>query len=196
MTEPTTRNISFTINDGVNPIEGASVKIGAETKTTGSAGGCTFSDMEEGTVSVEVSKEGYTTKTESITIDETHTAFTVTLVAVVSTGTVSVTCQDSESTPLENASVYLTTQADWDFDLQNLDLTKLAGLGTTESDGTCAVANNDDPNIAYGEYYLYGIDSNETIKYSGTLTVDGDEEVTITLITTGTELKPQEPGEG
>lgn len=77
---PVTRNISFTINDGTNPIEGASVKIGTETKTTGSAGGCTFSNIEEGTVSVEVSKEGYTTKTESITIDETHTSFTISLV--------------------------------------------------------------------------------------------------------------------
>lgn len=79
-TVPVTRNISFTINDGTNPIEGASVKIGTKTKTTGSAGGCTFNDIKEGTVSVEVSKEGYTTKTESITIDETHTSFTISLV--------------------------------------------------------------------------------------------------------------------
>lgn len=79
-TVPVTRNISFTINDGTNPIEGASVKIGTKIKTTGSAGGCTFNDIEEGTVSVEVSKEGYTTKTESITIDETHTSFTISLV--------------------------------------------------------------------------------------------------------------------
>lgn len=78
---PTTRDISFTINDGTDPIEGASVKIGSETKTTGSAGGCTFTGVEEGTVSVEVSKEGYTTKTESITVDSEHTAFTISLVA-------------------------------------------------------------------------------------------------------------------
>lgn len=78
---PTTRDISFTINDGTNPIEGASVKIGSETKTTGSVGGCTFTGVEEGTVSVEVSKTGYTTKTESITVDSTHTSFTISLVA-------------------------------------------------------------------------------------------------------------------
>lgn len=77
---PVTRNISFTINDGTNPIQNATVKIGTETKTTGSLGGCTFNDIEEGTVSVEVSKEGYTTKTESITVDETHTSFTISLV--------------------------------------------------------------------------------------------------------------------
>lgn len=77
---PTTRNISFTINDGTDPIESASVKIGTETKTTDNTGSCSFNDIEEGTVSVEVSKEGYTTKTESITVDETHTSFTITLV--------------------------------------------------------------------------------------------------------------------
>ena len=78
---PTTRDISFTINDGTDPIEGASVKIGSETKTTGSVGGCTFTGVEEGTVSVEVSKTGYTTKTESISVDSTHTSFTISLVA-------------------------------------------------------------------------------------------------------------------
>ena len=77
---PTTRNISFTINDGTDPIQSATVKIGTETKTTGSLGGCTFNDIEDGTISVEVSKEGYTTKTESITVDETHTSFTISLV--------------------------------------------------------------------------------------------------------------------
>lgn len=78
---PTTRTLSFTINDGTNAIDGASVTIDSTTKTTGSAGGCTFTDMADGTYSVEVSKEGYTTKTESITSDETHTSFTISLVS-------------------------------------------------------------------------------------------------------------------
>lgn len=78
---PSTQNISFTINDGTNAIEGASVVIGETTKTTGSAGGCTFNDIEEGTVSVEVSATGYTTKTETITVDSTHTSFTISLTA-------------------------------------------------------------------------------------------------------------------
>ena len=78
-TTPVTRTLSFTINDGTDAIEGATVKIGATTKTTGSAGGCTFTDMADDTYSVEVSKEGFTTKTESITSDETHTSFTISL---------------------------------------------------------------------------------------------------------------------
>lgn len=79
--ETTTRDISFTIDDGTDPIQSASVVIGSTTKTTGSAGGCSFTGIEEGEVSVTVSKEGYTTKTETITVDSTHTSFTISLVA-------------------------------------------------------------------------------------------------------------------
>lgn len=89
---PTTQDINFTINDGTNAIEGATVKIGSETKTTGSAGGCSFTGVAEGTVSVEVSKDGYTSKTESITVDSTHTTFTISLVATT-------TEQEEESFP-------------------------------------------------------------------------------------------------
>ena len=80
-TPATTRDISFSITDGTDPIQGASVVIGSTTKTTGSAGGCSFTGVAEGSVSVEVSKEGYTTKTETITVDSEHTSFTITLVA-------------------------------------------------------------------------------------------------------------------
>ena len=78
---PVTRNISFTINDGTDPIEGASVVIGEITKTTGSAGGCSFNDVADGTVSVEISKEGFVTKTEEITVSEEDTSFTISLTA-------------------------------------------------------------------------------------------------------------------
>lgn len=81
---PTTRTISFTINDGTNAIEGASVVIGETTKTTGSAGGCTFNDIADGSVSVSVSAEGYTTKSEIISVDSTHTSFPISLVAAQS----------------------------------------------------------------------------------------------------------------
>lgn len=78
---PTTRDLSFTVTNlaSNDPIEGATVTIGEKSGTTGSAGGCTVSGIEEGTHSVEVSATGYTTKTESITVDETHTSFTISL---------------------------------------------------------------------------------------------------------------------
>lgn len=78
---PVTRTISFTITDGTNNVDGATVVIGDVTKTTGSAGGCTFNDIADGSVSVEVSKTGYVTKTETITVSADNTAFTITLVA-------------------------------------------------------------------------------------------------------------------
>lgn len=78
-TPTATRDLSFTINDGTAPIKGATVKIGSKTGTTGDAGGCTLKDIEDGSQSVEVSATGYTTKTETITVDSTHTSFTISL---------------------------------------------------------------------------------------------------------------------
>ena len=82
--QPTTRDLSFTINDGTDPIKGATVTIGAKTGTTGDAGGCTIKDVEEGSVSVEIAATGFTTKTETISVDETHTSFTISLTAASS----------------------------------------------------------------------------------------------------------------
>ena len=79
--QSTLRDISVTINDGTDPIEGATVTVGAKTGTTGSAGGCTIKDVTDGTVSVEVSATGYVTKTESITVSSSDTSFTISLVA-------------------------------------------------------------------------------------------------------------------
>lgn len=79
---PTTRTISFTIkSDETTPIEGATVKIGSTTKTTGSAGGCSFNEIADGNVSVEVSATGFVDKTETITVSEDNTSFTITLTA-------------------------------------------------------------------------------------------------------------------
>lgn len=78
--ETVTRTIKFTVNDGSNAIEAASVQIGTETKTTGSAGGCSFT-IPDGQYAVSVSKDGYTTKTENITVSETNTDFTISLTA-------------------------------------------------------------------------------------------------------------------
>lgn len=84
-TPATTYDLSFTINDGTNPIEGATVTIGTKSGTTGSAGGCTITGVEEGTgISVTVAKDGYTSKTETITVDSTHTSFTISLTAASS----------------------------------------------------------------------------------------------------------------
>ena len=84
--EETTRTISFTINDGTNAIQGATVTIGSDSKTTGSAGGCSFSDIEDGEISVTVTAEGFVDETTTITVDSTHTSFTISLTATQSEG--------------------------------------------------------------------------------------------------------------
>lgn len=77
--EITKYDLSFTVNDGTNGINGATVKIGTVTSTTGSNGGCTLKDIETGEQTVTVSKEGFVTKTETITVDSTHVSFTISL---------------------------------------------------------------------------------------------------------------------
>lgn len=76
-----TRDLTFNVTDGTDPIEGATVTIGTVSGTTGSAGGCTLKDIEEGSQSVSVVKEGYATKTETITVSEDNTSFAIELVA-------------------------------------------------------------------------------------------------------------------
>ena len=79
---PTTRSVSITINDGTDPVQGASVVIdGGDAKTTGSAGGCTAS-LTDGNHTVVVTKEGFTDKTETITVSSEDTSFTISLTAV------------------------------------------------------------------------------------------------------------------
>ena len=72
-------SVHFDVTDGGNGIEGATVTINGVSKTTGSAGGCNFNNMTGGTVNVEVTKTGYVSKSESISIDKQHTSFTIVL---------------------------------------------------------------------------------------------------------------------
>lgn len=75
----TTRNISVNVTDGTNAVSDASVVIDDITRTTGSAGGCTFNDITDGEHTVTVTKTGYVTKTETITVSEDNTTFTITV---------------------------------------------------------------------------------------------------------------------
>ena len=72
-------SIHFDVTDGGNGIEGATVTINGVSKTTGSAGGCNFNNMTGGVVTVEVTITGYVSKSESISIDNEHTSFTIVL---------------------------------------------------------------------------------------------------------------------
>lgn len=78
-TEAPTRTVSITVKDSnEDAIQGASVTIGETTKTTGSAGGCTFT-LTDGDYEAEVTADGYTTATEDLTVAYDEVTFTITL---------------------------------------------------------------------------------------------------------------------
>ena len=74
-----TRTVSITVKDSnEDGVSGASVTIGETSKTTGSAGGCTFT-LVDGDYEAEVSADGYTTATEDLTVAYDEVTFTITL---------------------------------------------------------------------------------------------------------------------
>lgn len=81
-----TRSVSFTVQDSQDTpeaIQGAEVVIDGDTegkKTTGSSGGCTAT-LSDGEHEIVISATGFTTKTETITVDSTHASFTISLTA-------------------------------------------------------------------------------------------------------------------
>lgn len=70
-------NVSFKIQDGETAIQGAVVTLDGISRTTGSAGGCTFTDIEEGNYTVTIEADGYETQTGTLRVDEDHTSVTL-----------------------------------------------------------------------------------------------------------------------
>ena len=75
------RTINFSVNDGTDAIEGATVTVDESTETTDSAGGCSISDVTDGEHTVTVTADGYTDYTGTITVSEDNTSFTISLTA-------------------------------------------------------------------------------------------------------------------
>ena len=108
---------------------------------------------------------------------------TVSIEEKAETGTVTVTCVNSEQTPLENADVRI-------YDSQE---EVVFGVGYTDSNGTVLLKVPNEQyeptevvaNIPFGTYIIVanGEDPITTVSltYKGELTIDGDENVTITL---------------
>jgi hypothetical protein len=175
--------LTITDKDTSEPVV-ASVTIGEETKDSGIDGVVQFT-REYGDYEATISAEGYTTATEELAFRSNHKNFEIELEAASSTGTVTVTCQDEDDTPFNGAWVVLST------DLQ--DPTTWIGMGVTDNNGTVTLETIDTTgeqpspsgtvaDIDFGTYSLYAeFERGDIFTYNGTLTVDGDEEVTITL---------------
>lgn len=85
-TPTVTRNISVSVTDGTTGIGSVDVVLedadeNQYTGKTGSAGGCTISNVPEGSYSVMASKTGYAVYTGNITVGEENTTLTITLTA-------------------------------------------------------------------------------------------------------------------
>ena len=101
------------------------------------------------------------------------------------TGTITIICQDSEGNPAENAECLLcsTDQIPTPQDDSNI-----VAFSQTGSDGTGTLALWDKEthqptevtDIPFDDYYIFTQRTNYQA-YTGELTVDGDETVTITL---------------
>lgn len=124
-----TRDITVTVSDGTNPIASANVTAGDVSGTTGDDGEVTLTGVSEKVNSITVTKAGYADKTESVTIDATHTSFTITLEPV---DTITITVDDGEDTPsaIEGATVTIGS------------VTK-----TTDSSGECTF-----PDMTFQDY--------------------------------------------
>ena len=182
-----TLKLTITDKDTSDPLV-ASVTIGEETKDSGIDGVVQFT-LAYGDYEATIECEGYTTATEELAFRSNHKNFTVELEAaapVVTTGTVTVTCQDAEETPIESADVRL-----WDTDTFT-DPTHMVGAVWTDSNGTGTLKTLDgsyEPTstvaeIDFGTYYFNVEYTNGEVPlyYTGEFVVDSaTETVTLTL---------------
>ena len=118
----TKRDITVTITDGTNPIEGASVTIEGTTETTDSDGEADF-ELYDGLQTATVTATGYLDATETFDISEHDTGFTIELTKV---DTITITVTDSEDSPsaIEGATVVIGETSK-----------------TTDSNGECTFTN-------------------------------------------------------
>lgn len=174
--------LKIKVKDGEDNVSGATVTIGTTEKTTDANGEVEF-ELEYGDYTATISAEGYATVTEELAFRSNHKNFEIELESSSGTGTVTVTCQKSDGTPLVHAGVTLY------LDMEEPPI----ALGRTDSNGTVTletVNEEGEPSgivadVPYGDYILTGDYYNQVsytaYSYEGTLTVDGNEEITITL---------------
>lgn len=124
--KPRIADITVNVSDGTNPISGATVTIGTDSETTDASGDAEFDSVYEGSTSISVTATGYADKTVTVTVDDSHTSFTVEL-EVVDTITITV---DDGTDPVEGASVTIG------------ETTK-----TTDASGECTF-----PGMTYDDY--------------------------------------------
>lgn len=191
--EAVTYKVTVTAKDGsANALNNATVNIKADTTVvatgkTGTDGKVELAGVRAGTYTLEAESSDETLSyTGSLVVDGDETA-TITLTAGASTGTVTVTCKDSTEENVSATPIILTTEP---FNPSSPSLDIVVGMGkATSTTGVYTInefTEQGQPtdtvkDVPFGNYYLYANNAIKQISYNGKLTVDGDEEVTITL---------------
>ena len=83
---PEKRNISVSVTDGTNPVSGASVSLTKNSEiiassTTGSAGGLTLSNVEDGSYNITLTKDGFVDYTDTVVTSSDNASLTIELTA-------------------------------------------------------------------------------------------------------------------
>lgn len=76
---PETVNLSVTVTDGTDPVEGVTVSIGNISSTTGSAGGCTLQNVPEGSRTITATATGYENYSDTIEVSSQNNEITIVL---------------------------------------------------------------------------------------------------------------------
>ena len=164
--------LTIKVKDGESNVSGATVTIGTTEKTTDASGETTYS-LDYDNYTIEVEATGFEDYSENIKFRANHKTFTIPLEATLCK--VTVTAKDGSANKLEDAVITLSKNT-----------TEIAS-GTTDKDGVCELTG-----IRFGTYTLEAVSDDETLAYTGSLTVDDDETATITL----TAVEDDNEGEG
>ncbi|OQB23549.1 MAG: hypothetical protein BWY11_01740 [Firmicutes bacterium ADurb.Bin182] len=100
-----TAQLTFTVNDGTNPISGATVKVGSETKTTGGDGKAVFT-LSGGVYSYLIQASGFQGFSNSYTADKQTDEITVSLIPGIGGHYSAIfNVKDDKDTNLKNAKI-------------------------------------------------------------------------------------------
>ena len=153
--------LTIKVKDGETNVSGATVTIGTTEKTTDASGETTYS-LDYDNYTVEVEKTYYEDYTENIKFRANHKTFTIPLEPTLYK--VTVTAKDGSANALSNATVNIKQS------------TNVLATGKTGTDGKVELS------VRAGTFTLEAESSDKSLSYSGSLTVDGEETETITLI--------------
>lgn len=185
--------LTVIITDGTDPLKNAEVTINETTETTDATGTAEFT-LDYDDYIAEIQLAGYITQEVELKFRSNKKTFNIILEEQQGTsGTLTVTCVDSEQTPLENSIIFTSdeqyaTVTEF-LEAVEQDLTIALGYGLTDNTGEALIMTMGEdwqpiePIIEFeaGTYYIYAVTGDFAKGYVGTVNINGDTTTTITL---------------